>query len=131
MASLNLRGVNKVYPSGETGLYDINLEADDKEFLVVVGADGSGKSSLLRVVAGLEDATSGSVFIDGKDMADVEPKNRDIAMVGTAKRRIFLRVTGLLYTVWSSIKNPPDCVSAQQDKPSSNRTVKRIFVKKS
>ena len=81
MASLNLRGVNKVYPSGETGLYDINLEADDKEFLVVVGADGSGKSSLLRVVAGLEDATSGSVFIDGKDMADVEPKNRDIAMV--------------------------------------------------
>lgn len=81
MASLRLSGVNKVYPSGETGLYDINLEADDKEFLVVVGADGSGKSSLLRVVAGLEDATSGSVFIDDKDMVDVEPKNRDIAMV--------------------------------------------------
>lgn len=81
MASLRLSGVNKVYPSGETGLYDINLEADDKEFLVVVGVDGSGKSSLLRVVAGLEDATSGSVFIDDKDMVDVEPKNRDIAMV--------------------------------------------------
>ena len=81
MASLKLSGVNKVYPSGETGLYDINLEAKDKEFLVIVGADGSGKSSLLRVVAGLEDATSGSVFIDDKDMVDVEPKNRDIAMV--------------------------------------------------
>lgn len=81
MASLKLSGVNKVYPSGETGLYDINLEAKDKEFLVIVGADGSGKSSLLRVVAGLEDATSGSVFIDDNDMVDVEPKNRDIAMV--------------------------------------------------
>ncbi|MDE7168207.1 MAG: ABC transporter ATP-binding protein [Clostridia bacterium] len=81
MASLKISGVNKVYPSGETGLYDINLEAKDKEFLVIVGADGSGKSSLLRVVAGLEDATSGSVFIDDKDMVDVEPKNRDIAMV--------------------------------------------------
>ena len=81
MASLKLSGVNKVYPSGETGLYDINLEAKDKEFLVIVGADGSGKSSLLRVVAGLEDATSGSVFIDDKEMVDVEPKNRDIDMV--------------------------------------------------
>ncbi|MDE7083057.1 MAG: ABC transporter ATP-binding protein [Clostridia bacterium] len=81
MASLKLSGVNKVYPSGETALYDINLEAKDKEFLVLVGADGCGKSSLLRVVAGLEDATSGSVFIDDKDMVDVEPKNRDIAMV--------------------------------------------------
>ena len=81
MASLKLSKVNKVYPSGETGLYDINLEAKDKEFLVIVGADGSGKSSLLRVVAGLEDATSGTVFIDDKDVTEVEPKNRDIAMV--------------------------------------------------
>ena len=81
MASLKISGLNKVYPSGETGLYDINLEAKDKEFLVIVGADGSGKSSLLRVIAGLEDATSGAVFIDDKDMVDVEPKNRDIAMV--------------------------------------------------
>lgn len=81
MASLKLSNVNKVYPSGETALYDVCLEADDKEFLVIVGADGSGKSSLLRVIAGLEDVSSGSVFIDDKDMADVEPKNRDIAMV--------------------------------------------------
>lgn len=81
MASLKLINVNKVYPSGETALYDVNLEADDREFLVIVGADGSGKSSLLRVVAGLEDATSGSVLIDEKDMVDVEPKNRDLAMV--------------------------------------------------
>ncbi len=81
MASLKLSSVNKVYPSGETGLYNISLEAKDKEFLVIIGADGSGKSSLLRVIAGLEDATSGEVFIDDKDMVDVEPKNRDIAMV--------------------------------------------------
>lgn len=81
MSSLKLSNVNKVYPSGETALYNVNLEAKDKEFLVIVGADGSGKSSLLRVIAGLEDATSGEVFIDDKDMSDVEPKNRDIAMV--------------------------------------------------
>lgn len=81
MSSLKLSNVNKVYPSGETALYEVNLEANDKEFLVIVGADGSGKSSLLRVIAGLEDATSGEVFIDDKDMSDVEPKNRDVAMV--------------------------------------------------
>lgn len=81
MSSLKVTGVNKVYPSGETALYDINLEANDKEFLVITGVDGSGKSSLLRVIAGLEDASSGTVFIDDKDMTEVEPKNRDIAMV--------------------------------------------------
>lgn len=81
MSSLKLAGVNKVYPSGETALYDINIEAEDKEFLVIVGADGSGKSSFLRVIAGLEDVSSGKVYIDGKDVTEEEPKNRDIAMV--------------------------------------------------
>lgn len=81
MSSLKVTGVNKVYPSGETALYDINLEANDKEFLVITGADGSGKTSLLRVIAGLEDASTGNVFIDGKDVTEEEPKNRDVAMV--------------------------------------------------
>lgn len=81
MASLKLCDVNKIYPSGETALYDVNFETKDKEFIVIVGGESSGKSTLLRVIAGLEPATQGAVIIDGKDMTDVPPKDRDIAMV--------------------------------------------------
>lgn len=81
MASLKLSGVDKVYPSGSLALYDINLETNDKEFIVVVGGEASGKSTLLRIIAGLEDLSSGEIFIDGKDMSDVDPKDRDVAMV--------------------------------------------------
>lgn len=81
MASLKLNGVDKIYPSGTTALYDINLETGDKEFLVILGADGSGKTSLLRVIAGLDELSSGEVIIGGKDMTEADPKDRDIAMV--------------------------------------------------
>ena len=81
MSSLKLEGIGKIYPSGETSLYNVSLEAADREFVVIVGGEKCGKTSLLKVIAGLEEPTSGSVYIDGKDMADVEPKNRDIAMV--------------------------------------------------
>lgn len=81
MASLKVVNLNKKFPSGETALYNVSLEAEDREFLVILGAENSGKSSLLRVIAGLEEATSGEVFIDGKDVTEAEPKDRDIAMV--------------------------------------------------
>lgn len=81
MASLNLNGVGKVYLSGENALHDVTLEAEDREFIVVVGNEKCGKSTLLKVIAGLEENTSGTVTIGGKDMTDVEPKDRDIAMV--------------------------------------------------
>lgn len=81
MSSLKLHGVNKLFPSGTLALYDANLETAEKEFVVIVGAEGSGKSTLLRVIAGLEDVSEGEIFIDGKDVTDVEPKDRDIAMV--------------------------------------------------
>lgn len=81
MSGLKLHGVNKMYPSGTLALYDANLETTDKEFLVIVGAEESGKSTLLRVIAGLEDVSEGEIFIDGKDVTEVEPKDRDIAMV--------------------------------------------------
>ena len=81
MSSLNLNGITKIYPSGATALYDISLEAEDKEFLVIVGGEKCGKTSLLKVIAGLEEASSGVVSIDGKDVTEVEPKDRDIAMV--------------------------------------------------
>ncbi|MDE6001749.1 MAG: ABC transporter ATP-binding protein, partial [Clostridia bacterium] len=81
MASLKLCGVDKVYPSGTMALYDINLEARDKEFLVIVGGEESGKSTLLKVIAGLEEASSGEIFIGDKEVTELEPKDRDIAMV--------------------------------------------------
>ncbi len=81
MASLKLTDVTKIYPSGATALYNINLDADDREFLVIVGGEKCGKSTLLRVIAGLEQATGGVVEIGGKDVSDVDPKDRDVAMV--------------------------------------------------
>ena len=81
MASLSLQHIGKVYPNGYVGVKDFNLEVADKEFIIFVGPSGCGKSTTLRMIAGLEDITSGTFKIDGKVMNDVEPKDRDIAMV--------------------------------------------------
>ena len=81
MASLSLRNVTKKYPNGFVAVKDFNLEIADKEFIIFVGPSGCGKSTTLRMVAGLEDISSGELYIDGKLMNDVEPKDRDIAMV--------------------------------------------------
>ena len=70
-----------MFPSGTLALYDANLQTGDREFVVILGAEESGKSTLLRVIAGLEDVSEGHIFIDGKEVTDVEPKDRDIAMV--------------------------------------------------
>lgn len=81
MASLSLKNVTKKYPNGFVAVKDFNLEIDDKEFIIFVGPSGCGKSTTLRMIAGLEDISSGELYIDGKLMNDVEPKDRDIAMV--------------------------------------------------
>ncbi len=81
MASLSLKNVNKVYPNGFHAVKDFNMEIEDKEFIIFVGPSGCGKSTTLRMIAGLEDISSGEFKIDGKLMNDVEPKDRDIAMV--------------------------------------------------
>ncbi len=81
MASLTLKNVTKAYPNGFVAVKDFNLEIADKEFVIFVGPSGCGKSTTLRMVAGLEDISSGEFYIDGKLMNDVEPKDRDIAMV--------------------------------------------------
>ena len=81
MAGFKLNGIGKIYPSGAKALHDVNMEASDKEFLVVVGGEASGKSTLLRVISGLEEPTSGTVEIDGRDVTDLEPKDRDLAVV--------------------------------------------------
>ncbi|MDD2355402.1 MAG: sn-glycerol-3-phosphate ABC transporter ATP-binding protein UgpC [Lachnospiraceae bacterium] len=81
MASLNLEHVCKTYPNGFKAVKDFNLDIADKEFIIFVGPSGCGKSTTLRMIAGLEDISSGVLKIDGKVMNDVEPKDRDIAMV--------------------------------------------------
>ncbi len=81
MASLSLKHVEKKYPNGFVAVKDFNLEIADKEFIIFVGPSGCGKSTTLRMIAGLEDISSGELYIDGKLVNDVEPKDRDIAMV--------------------------------------------------
>ena len=81
MASLSLKNVCKVYPNGFEAVKDFNLDVADKEFIIFVGPSGCGKSTTLRMIAGLEEISSGELYIDGKLVNDVEPKDRDIAMV--------------------------------------------------
>ena len=81
MASLSLKNICKVYPNGFEAVKDFNLEVEDKEFIIFGGPSGCGKSTTLRMIAGLEEISSGELIIDGKVMNDVEPKDRDIAMV--------------------------------------------------
>ena len=104
MATLNLKGITKIYPhsggqkkskkgapekktnlqvtdQGVVAVQSFNLDIKDKEFIVLVGPSGCGKSTTLRMVAGLDEISGGELYIDGKLMNDVEPKNRDIAMV--------------------------------------------------
>ena len=80
MASLTLKNMYKVYPGGVTAVSDFNLDIADKEFIVLVGPS-DGKSTTLRMVAGLEEITEGELYIGDKLMNDVAPKDRDIAMV--------------------------------------------------
>ena len=99
MAEVNLRHIVKIYPNtekkkkdnsktnlkvterGVIAVEDFNLDIKDREFIVLVGPSGCGKSTTLRMVAGLESITEGELLIDGKVVNDVDPKDRDIAMV--------------------------------------------------
>lgn len=81
MASLSLKNICKAYPNGFEAVKDFNLDINDKEFIIFVGPSGCGKSTTLRMIAGLEDITSGELRIGDRIVNDVEPKDRDIAMV--------------------------------------------------
>ncbi len=81
MASVTLEHIKKVYDKNVVAVHDFNLEIKDKEFVVFVGPSGCGKSTTLRMIAGLEDISGGTLKIDGQVVNDVEPKDRDIAMV--------------------------------------------------
>ena len=81
MAKVKLDNVSKVYENGYEAVKNINLDIKDKEFIVLVGPSGCGKSTTLRMIAGLEDITSGDLIIDEARVNDISPKDRDIAMV--------------------------------------------------
>lgn len=81
MAGLVLKNINKAYENGFKAVNDFNLEIKDREFIVFVGPSGCGKSTTLRMIAGLEEITAGELYIGDRLVNDVEPKERDIAMV--------------------------------------------------
>ncbi len=81
MASLSLKNIYKKYSGGVIAVSDFNLEIKDKEFIILVGPSGCGKSTTLRMIAGLEEITSGELYIGDRLVNDVAPKDRDIAMV--------------------------------------------------
>ncbi|MDP3684766.1 MAG: sn-glycerol-3-phosphate ABC transporter ATP-binding protein UgpC, partial [Ignavibacteria bacterium] len=81
MANVTLKNICKDYDKGNRVVFDVSIEIEDKEFVVLVGPSGCGKSTTLRMIAGLEDISAGELFIDGKLVNSVPPKDRDIAMV--------------------------------------------------
>ncbi|MCI9390945.1 MAG: sn-glycerol-3-phosphate ABC transporter ATP-binding protein UgpC [Oscillospiraceae bacterium] len=81
MADLSLRNVKKIYDNTVVAVQSFNLEIADKEFIVLVGPSGCGKSTTLRMVAGLEEISEGEIYIAGRKVNTVPPKDRDIAMV--------------------------------------------------
>ena len=81
MATVKLTNVKKIYGKDTVAVQDFNLDIADKEFIVFVGPSGCGKSTTLRMIAGLEDISEGTVEIDGVVVNDLQPRDRDIAMV--------------------------------------------------
>ena len=80
MSKVVLKGVSKAYDKKKV-IDNIDLTVEDKEFVVLVGASGCGKSTVLRMIAGLEDITGGEIYIGDKKVNDIQPKDRDIAFV--------------------------------------------------
>ncbi|MGN1278241.1 MAG: ABC transporter ATP-binding protein, partial [Candidatus Onthovivens sp.] len=78
---MKIENVKKIYPNGKEAVHNFNLEIKDNEFVIFVGPSGCGKSTMLRMIAGLEEISSGDLYIDGEIMNEVDPKDRNIAMV--------------------------------------------------
>ena len=81
MSFLDLKNITKIYPNGTKAVHETALSIEEGEFMVFVGPSGCGKSTLLRMVAGLEEITDGEITLDGNLINEVDPSERDIAMV--------------------------------------------------
>src|SRR5207247_7510776 len=81
MANIQLQRLVKAFPNGVRAVDGVDLMIQDGEFMVLVGPSGCGKTTLLRCIAGLEEVTDGAILIGERDVTDVNPKDRDIAMV--------------------------------------------------
>ena len=81
MASLTLKHVDRAFPNGYEAVKDLNFQIEDGEFVILTGPSGSGKSAVMRMIAGLESITDGEMIMGGRVMNKIPPKNRDIAMV--------------------------------------------------
>ena len=81
MSFLELQNVTKVYPNGTKAVNETSLNIENGEFVVFVGPSGCGKSTLLRMIAGLEDITNGEISLDGNLINNIDPSERDVAMV--------------------------------------------------
>ncbi|AWZ48937.1 sugar ABC transporter ATP-binding protein [Clostridiaceae bacterium 14S0207] len=81
MSKIQIKNLNKIYDNGFHAVKDVNIDIQDKEFIVLVGPSGCGKSTTLRMIAGLEEVSSGEIIIEEENVTNMEPKDRDIAMV--------------------------------------------------
>lgn len=81
MGSIDLKDITKVYGDSVLAVDEVSLSIEDGEFIVLVGPSGSGKSTILRMIAGLESVTEGEILLDGKDISNKKPRERDLAMV--------------------------------------------------
>src|SRR3954468_22685861 len=81
MAAIEMKNIVKQYGDGFPAVNDISIDVADGEFMILVGPSGCGKSTLLRMIVGLEDITSGEMLIDGKQVNDLAPRDRNLAMV--------------------------------------------------
>ena len=81
MKELRIQQISKIYPNGVQAVDDFSITVNEHDFIVLVGPSGCGKSTVLRMIAGLEKATEGKILLDGTDISDVSPRDRNIAMI--------------------------------------------------
>ena len=81
MSKISIKNLTKTYKGNVEAVKDINIEIEDKDFFVLLGPSGCGKSTTLRLLGGLEDVTSGKIYLDGDNITYIDPKDRDLAFV--------------------------------------------------